>query len=1125
MRTILNFFPQSIRLNLCFIVLATIAPIMAVIFFSGLERRNHEIESSRLDALRLVNSFANQQENMVLSVRQLLSALALLPDIQNHDLEACSRTFEKLLQLNPDYGNITLLNPEGDVVASGLPLVKANFGNQKHVMDAIKNREFSAGEYIIGRISAIPIIAFAWPVLDSHGRLTGVLTASLKLDQFTQQFQKASLPQGSIFSMLDYKGIRLCYYPPNEKTPVGKPIPPASWSEYSMTAPEGLSLHTGADGVSRYYAFRQLKLKPETLPYMIIVAAIPEKLAYEKADAITREYLIWLAGAALLSILAAWTIGHYGIIRRLQALGELAARIGKGELETRTGLIETKTSLGMLAKAFDNMASTLEAREAERKTAEEALHKSEEMFRRTFDEAPIGAAMLSLDFKFLRVNETLCLITGYSAEELLSLGLADISHPKDLAVDMTQAHRLSAGQIGSYNLEERYIRKDGNIIWVNLSMRLIKSETGFPLFYLPMIEDTTKRRQMEEALRKSEERYQKAQKIGHTGNWEYDLKTNHFWGSDEAKRIYGFDPEKSNFSTDEIENCIPERERVHQALIDLIQEGKEYNLEFEIHPINSTEPKIIWSIAEVQRDDNGDPLVITGLVQDITERKRAEKELREKTAIAQTFMDALPCVALLLKTKTREIVALNKTALDSEARLGATCFKSWPKFDKPCSFCRAPIAWETGKPQMFEVESIGRFWEAHWVPVTEDLFFHYALDITERKQAEQEKEKLQAQLQQAQKMESIGTLAGGIAHDFNNLLQAINGYTQMLLIDKNETDPEYPSLQAILQAGNRAAELVRDLLLFSRKVDTERKPVELNREIENACRMLERTIPKMIEIELHPGRSLWPIKADPVQMEQILLNLGKNAADAMPDGGKLIIESENITLDEVYAQTNLEAKPGQYVLLTISDTGHGMDKETVGKIFEPFFTTKEIGKGTGLGLASVYGIVKGHRGHIDCYSEVGRGTTFRIYLPAIMPVDIDEEKVSKAKLPRGGTETILLVDDEEPIRGFASHLLKKFGYTVLTASSGEEALKIYAGGPKEIDLVIMDIGMPGMGGLKCLGEIVRIDPAAKVLVASGYAVNGQIKKTVEAGAVGYVGKPYKLTDLLDKVRVVLDGKD
>ena len=398
------------------------------------------------------------------------------------------------------------------------------------------------------------------------------------------------------------------------------------------------------------------------------------------------------------------------------------------------------------------------------------------------------------------------------------------------------------------------------------------------------------------------------------------------------------------------------------------------------------------------------------------------------------------------------------------------------------------------------------------------------LDITDRKRAEEEKEKLQAQLIQARKMESIGILVGGIAHEFNNLLQAINGHAELLLLNKTKHDPDFSSLDAIQKSGDKAADLIHQLLLFSRKSEPNRRLLKLNQEIEQAKRILERTIPKIIEIEVHHGgSSLWEVAADPVQIRQVLLNLGSNAAHAMQNGGKLVIETDNITLNEDYAKQHPGAEPGRYALLSVSDTGHGMDKETMENIFEPFFTTKEIGQGTGLGLASVYGIVKSHGGYITCYSEFGQGTMFKIYLPAVVQPEIEErEDVEDKPIPRG-TETILLVDDEEAIRGFAEQALVKFGYSVMTASTGEEGLEVYQSKSDKIDLVITDIGMPGMGGHKFLREVIQFNPAAKIIIASGYSINGNVKRSMDEGARGYVGKPFQLADLLNTVREVLDS--
>ena len=396
-------------------------------------------------------------------------------------------------------------------------------------------------------------------------------------------------------------------------------------------------------------------------------------------------------------------------------------------------------------------------------------------------------------------------------------------------------------------------------------------------------------------------------------------------------------------------------------------------------------------------------------------------------------------------------------------------------------------------------------------------------DITGLRRAEHEKKDLEAQLRGAQKMEAIGTLAGGIAHDFNNILQAIFSYIQILLMKKDRSDPDYDKFKAIETSVQRASELTRRLLIFSRKVKSQLKPVDLNQEVVQVSKMLEMTIPKMITIELKLAGNLKTINADPVQIEQIMMNLGVNARDAMPNGGHLNFETENIILDEKFCRNHLGARPGEYVMLGVSDTGHGIDRELQAHIFEPFFTTKETGQGTGLGLAMVYGIVKSHGGYITCDSEPGLGTTFKIYFP-VLTSDLEKE-VSEGMEPsiEGGNETILLVDDEENIRKPGREMLAEFGYTVLTASDGESALDLYSKEYGKINLIILDLIMPGMGGSLCLQELMKINPLAKVIIASGYSISGSEKEMIEAKAKGFIRKPYNVREMLNLVREVLDN--
>ncbi len=436
---------------------------------------------------------------------------------------------------------------------------------------------------------------------------------------------------------------------------------------------------------------------------------------------------------------------------------------------------------------------------------------------------------------------------------------------------------------------------------------------------------------------------------------------------------------------------------------------------------------------------------------------------------------------------------------------------------------------EQGKVQGFEIEARRKDGSLVYVSLNARavcdqqgrmLFIEgTAQDITARKLAERAREELEAQLRQAQKMEAVGTLAGGIAHDFNNILQAISGYCQLMQEDSQPESRQGRRLAQIAQAVDRAAELVRRLLTFSRKLEPNLRPLNLNREVTQACAMLERTLPKMIRIETDLTPGLAPMVGDSTQMNQILINLGSNAGDAMPDGGQLNISTRCERVTDGDGGRSRRVPPGEYVVLTVADTGVGMDEETRKHIFDPFYTTKEVGKGTGLGLSMVYGIVTSHGGHIVCESSPGAGATFTMRFPAGGLAEGDRQDQDASPPPgRGGGETILLVDDELAIREMGSEFFHRQGYQVLTAASGEEALAIYDECRQGVDLLVLDMGMPGMGGKKTLAEFTRRNPKVRVIVASGYAASEVLEPGSDLRAVEYIPKPYRFTDLLRKVR-------
>jgi signal transduction histidine kinase len=390
------------------------------------------------------------------------------------------------------------------------------------------------------------------------------------------------------------------------------------------------------------------------------------------------------------------------------------------------------------------------------------------------------------------------------------------------------------------------------------------------------------------------------------------------------------------------------------------------------------------------------------------------------------------------------------------------------------------------------------------------------IPITERK-------KLEAQLRQAQKMEAIGQLAGGIAHDFNNALTLIKAYSQLTLFDLKESDPLREKIEMILEATNRSADLAHRLLAFSRRQVMEMKVLDLNNLLKDLDKMLRRVIGEDIELVNVLAEDLGRVKVDPGQVEQVVLNLALNAKDAMPRGGKLTIETANVELDETYSRTHVDVIPGRYVMLAVSDTGIGMTPEIKNRLFEPFFTTKEKGKGTGLGLAMVYGIVKQSGGNIWVYSEAGMGTTFKVYLPRVdEPLEEKKKrKLSEGELPRGG-ETVLAVEDNKDVRRMAAQILKRQGYRVLEAANGGEALLVCEKLKEEIHLLLTDVVMPGMSGHELAQRLSFLRPEMKILYMSGYSDDSIASYGILNEKVGFIPKPFSLEALVNRVREVLD---
>jgi two-component system cell cycle sensor histidine kinase/response regulator CckA len=383
-----------------------------------------------------------------------------------------------------------------------------------------------------------------------------------------------------------------------------------------------------------------------------------------------------------------------------------------------------------------------------------------------------------------------------------------------------------------------------------------------------------------------------------------------------------------------------------------------------------------------------------------------------------------------------------------------------------------------------------------------------------------EQKKLEAQIQQSQKMEAIGTLAGGIAHDYNNMLMGILGNVSLISLDFDPSHPYYKKLKNIEKYVRSGADLTKQLLGFAKGGKYEVKPVDINDLIERSSEMFSRTR-KEIRIHIKYQKDIWSVEVDLSQIEQVLLNLYVNAAQAMPGGGNLYLQTKNVTLNENYVR-HFNAKKGDYVRISVKDTGVGMDEDTIKRIFDPFFTTKDRSRGTGLGLASAYGIIKNHGGIINAHSMIGQGSTFDVYLPASPKKIVQKGELNREVLK--GSETILLIDDEDIIIDIGGQILERLGYLALTARSGKEAIEIYRTNKNKINIVILDMIMPDMGGGETYDRLKKINPEIKVLLSSGYSINGQASEIMNRGCNGFIQKPFNVEQLSMKIRDILSNE-
>ncbi|HET6231882.1 MAG TPA: PAS domain S-box protein, partial [Longimicrobiaceae bacterium] len=768
----------------------------------------------------------------------------------------------------------------------------------------------------------------------------------------------------------------------------------------------------------------------------------------------------------------------------------------------------------------------------ERKLAGEALRQSEERFRAVFDHATVGIATVGPNGRWLDVNHALCEIVGRTREELLATDFQHITHPDDLAADLALLDRLVAGEIPSYQMEKRYLHSAGHVVWVLLTVSLVRGAAHEPRYFISHVQDITGSKTAADALRDSEVRFRSVVESLAEGVLITDLEDRVLYANPRVEELFGVSVAEL-LGQPAHEMLMPPghgaevRERLARRAAG---QSERYELE-QVGPDGSLGPVEVYGVPF--RDAASRIVGTLGVASDIAERRSAEDALRQSVASYRSLFDSLSeavsiqdasgrfieanAAVLRMHGYTREeVLAMPVSALaDPHAEPGVS----------EAAFRRALA----GEPQRFERQGRRQNGEAFPVEVAlnpgryfgQDVVIAEARDITERVRSAEALRQSEERLRQAQKMEAVGRLAGGIAHDFNNLLTAITGNAQLLLADMAPDAPGREDLSEIDRAAARAAELTRQLLVFSRKQMVHPEVLDLNAQVAEMDKLLRRLIGEDVKLVTVLDPALAPIKADGGEMGQVLMNLVVNARDAMPRGGTVRVETRNETLTAADARRHPFVVPGPHVLLQVSDDGTGMDDETLSHLFEPFFTTKAQGKGTGLGLSTVYGIVKQSGGAIWVDSEPGRGSTFRIYFPAAGAERATPGETARASAGPRACETVLLVEDEPSVRSLARRILERSGYRVLTASDGPHALSLSAAHDGPVDLLVTDVVMPGMSGRELAERLVPARPDMRVLYMSGYTDDALLQHGVLQEGVAFLEKPFTPATLAAKAAEVL----
>jgi len=963
---------------------------------------------------------------------------------------------------NPELFNlISIIDRHGNVLLTDKSEFKPTYSGDRPFF--IHHRENSSRYLrtenpILGRVTGKWYLPLSVRLQNAKGEFNGVLLASVNPYYFSMIFQEVNLGKKSLVYLADFNGTIYSGMLGGKDMGLEKTIPVEIVSGFTDNKhSHPETVHTCIDGIERI--FSRAFIKNKTM-FVSVGIGLEEWLAP------WRSRTLFIIIAQILITLIILII----IFRLRQAI------ISRDEINEELDQFFS-TSLDLLCIA-------------------------------------------DADGNFRRVNKEWENILGYSTGDLEKRSFLDFVHPDDLQETIDKTRESSISPV--FNFINRYRCKDGSYRYIEW-----RSTPHDKLIYAAA-RDITERIENEKALRDSEERFKALHNASFGGIAIHDkgviLECNR--GLEEL----------TGYSRDEligINGLLLIAEQSRDTVMKNIMSG--YEEPYDVIGIRKNGENFIVRIEAKNIPYKGKTVRVTEF-RDITEQKKSEEALRESEEKLKAVFNAAN-VGFSITDEQGKYVMYNNWWLNylgyeaDELKQKTNLDITHPDdIETSRNYFLKVIAGELSNYRI-EKKFIKKDGSTVWgdlavSPVKDregrvQLMVGIVNDITDRKYSEEEREKLQAQLNQSQKMESVGRLAGGVAHDFNNMLGAIFGYTELSLRKIAPDHPVYTYLQDIKKAAERSANLTKQLLAFARKQTVAPKILDLNETVEGMLKMLRQIIGEDISLEWLPSANPVMIKMDPAQVDQLLVNLCVNARDAITDTGKVTIETDKTVFTEADKIKDESILPGDYVVLVISDNGIGMDRETLDHLFEPFFTTKETGRGTGLGLATVYGIVKQNNGFINVYSEPGLGTTFRIYLPQHYAAAVSKEQEPGTKEPDQGHQTLLLVEDEAMLLNINSEILEQLGYTVLTAASPAEALRIAGQHSGHIDLLITDVIMPEMNGRDLADKISVLHPGIRLLFMSGYTASVIAHHGVLEDGVHFLQKPFSLNDLAEKVKETL----